>query len=83
MGSQNAKLYLESPNPKQENPFLNMNYNGPHLSGGSTILKPNYHTNTNIQNFSASTQDNASKRNSSYAESSNISSFFNIFFNYS
>lgn len=79
MGSQNSKLYLESMNnPKADNPFLNMNQNGPHLSQGSTILKPNFHTNANCPTYSASTQDNVSKRNSSYAESSNILSSIKI-----
>lgn len=73
MGSQNSKLQMDSLNQKQDNPMLHMN--GPLLSG-NTILKPNYHTNTTFQNFSASTQDNASKRNSSYsyAESTSLSS---------
>ena len=82
MGSQNSKLHMDSLNQKQDNPMLHMNFgNGPHLSG-NTILKPNYRTNTTLQNFSASTQDNASKRNSSYsyAESTSLPSkyFLNL-----
>jgi len=84
MGSQNSKIQIDSVNLKSDNPFLQSNFvNGQHLSGGSTVLKPNYHTNTNYPNFSASTQDNTSKRNSSYAEGSMNSSYsnsFNIFF---
>ena len=80
MGSQNTKLQIDSVTHKPDNPLLHLNYvNGGHLSGGgSTILKPTYHTNTNFQNFSASTQDNTSKRNSSYAESSTMTSLQNI-----
>lgn len=75
MGSQNSKMQLDTTNFKSENPFLHTGYvNGSHFSGGSSILKPNYKTNANQPNFSASTQDNASKRNSSYAEGSISSS---------
>lgn len=78
MGSQNSKLQMDAINLKSDNPFLHSTLgNGPHLSGGSSVLKPSFHTNTNYPNFSASTQDNASKRNSSYAEGSiNSSPFF-------
>ena len=80
MGSQNSKLQMDAINLKSDNPFLHSNLgNGPHLSGGSSVLKPSFHTNTNYPNFSASTQDNASKRNSSYAEGSMNSSCFVYF----
>ena len=79
MGSQNSKLQMDAINLKSDNPFLHSNLgNDPHLSGGSSILKPSFHTNTNYPNFSASTQDNASKRNSSYAEGSMNSSCLSL-----